>query len=294
MVKVILFAFLISLITCDPYSATKSYSFAPTSDIKTATFEMIRFFLDLNKNAYCYYENFSSKCLSCSMPAGITTSLTIKGREKDKNKSYNYYIFKSTTYKKIYVAFPGTRGDFQLISEGLQSGLTKYNSYRIVNYFKDRADALRSKVNKDLTTALSGASDYQVIFTGHSLGGAVASVMALYMTEDGIISKSKHRTTIVTFGQPKTGDLAFKNKVMSIAKVIRIVRDHDKVTEIGLDLGKQDLYHLGGEVLLNHNLNAFYNCPNGFTGSCAFQYKKKWDAHSYLPNDAGLSEVCGQ
>ena len=92
-------------------------------------------------------------------------------------------------------------------------------------------------------SALSGTSGYQVIFTGHSLGGAVASIMALYMTEDGIISKSKHRTTIVTFGQPKTGDLAFKNKIMSIAKVIRIVRDHDKVTEIGLDLGKQDLYH---------------------------------------------------
>ena len=240
MVKVIFFLLLISLITCASYSATKAYSFTPTSDITSASFEMIRFFLYLNKNACCYYENFSTKCLSCSMPAGITTFATIKGREKEKSKSYNYYIFKSTTYKKIYVAFPGTRG-LQIVSEFFQSGLTKYGSYRIVNYFKDRADALRSKVAKDLTTALNGASNYQVIFTGHSLGEAVASVMALYMTEDGIISKSKHRTTLVTFGQPKTGDLAFKNKIMSIAKVIRIVRDHDTVTEIGLDFGEQDL-----------------------------------------------------
>ena len=101
MLKVVLFASLFSLIFCATYYSTEAYSYRPTSDITTASSPMIRFFLDLNKNAYCYYGNISpSGCLNCSFPSGLSSYY--RGRETTKSTSYNYFIFKPYFVKIFY------------------------------------------------------------------------------------------------------------------------------------------------------------------------------------------------
>lgn len=296
MTKALLILFLISLVSCDSYSATGTYTFDAKSTITEATKGLIRYFLDFAGIGYCYDGEYgTSKCSSCKIDSSWTK--VASGRESSSNsKSYNYIIFKSTTFKKVIVAVPGTRSG-EIMEELMNGGLTSYGSYKIVKYFKARADGIRSGVKSGLTTALKGTSGYQVIFTGHSLGGAVSTVLALYMYEDGVIS-SNNSITLVTYGQPKTGDKAFVDKIMSITKVFRIVRDNDYVvTFAAVDIPIiNNTEHLGGKIKLNHAMTKFFVCPytkrSGYTGDCINADVRLKGSHSYLPDDAPLGDHC--
>jgi hypothetical protein len=295
MTKALLILFLFSLISCTSYSPSGSYSFNAASRITSASKGLIRYFLKFAGIAYCYDNEYkTSICDACSVePDWVKVD---SGRENSNSKSYNYIIFKSTKFQKVVVALPGTRGS-EIIKELLKAGLRSYGNYKIVRYFKERADGIRSKVRNGLKKALNGASNYQVIFTGHSLGGAVSSVLALYMYEDGVIS-TRNSITLVTYGQPKTGNKKFVDKIMSIAKVFRIVRDNDLVVSLAaVDVPIiNDTEHLGGKIKLNHKMTQYYVCPYSqrslFIGTCTNIKLPKIKSHSYLANDASLADYC--
>lgn len=73
------------------------------------------------------------------------------------------------------------------------------------------------------------------IITGHSLGGALASIYSLYMkmTETGMWNNEN--TALITFGQPRVGDEAYANlhdKLISPHRKLRIVYKNDLVAVI--------------------------------------------------------------
>jgi len=90
---------------------------------------------------------------------------------------------------------------------------------------------------------------YEISATGHSLGGAVAVILAMYLDID-----QYDLGPIVTFGQPKvtnfSGALAFRH-----IDVSRIVTSQDLVPLVPpldlMDIKKVDIYwHLGKEIVL--------------------------------------------
>ncbi|MFO8024451.1 lipase family protein [Thiohalophilus sp.] len=90
---------------------------------------------------------------------------------------------------------------------------------------------------------------YTVSTTGHSLGGAVALVLAMYLDLDGAdIDK------VVTFGQPKVTNVAGADKFADLG-VYRLVTPEDIVPLLppldAMDIKDLDIYwHLGKEVIL--------------------------------------------
>lgn len=91
--------------------------------------------------------------------------------------------------------------------------------------------------------------DYRISTTGHSLGGAVAVILAMYLETDKY--PLEH---VITFGQPKVTNIAgavqFKN-----LPLIRAVTPDDLVPLVPpfdpMDMSNLDIYwHLGEEVLL--------------------------------------------
>jgi len=91
--------------------------------------------------------------------------------------------------------------------------------------------------------------DFKISTTGHSLGGAVAVVLAMYLDTDGYDVDQ-----IFTFGQPKltnvTGALKFKH-----LKLIRVVTEKDYVPLVPpldlADIKNINIYwHLGEEIIL--------------------------------------------
>ncbi len=91
--------------------------------------------------------------------------------------------------------------------------------------------------------------DYKISTTGHSLGGAIAVILAMYLDLD-------HRTLgpTITFGQPKitnvSGALAFRH-----LDITRIVTSQDLVPLVPpldlMDINNINIYwHLGKEIVL--------------------------------------------
>jgi hypothetical protein len=77
--------------------------------------------------------------------------------------------------------------------------------------------------------------DYPVYVTGHSLGGAIASLMSYYMAA----SWAKANVTvpftpiIYTFGQPRTGNYRYAEEITSLsAAIFRIVHYRDIVPHL--------------------------------------------------------------
>jgi triacylglycerol lipase len=91
--------------------------------------------------------------------------------------------------------------------------------------------------------------DYEIQITGHSLGGAVAVILAMYLDSDDF-----NIGQVVTFGQPKVTNLSGAGKLKHI-NVIRVVTPDDLVPLTPLfdplDIQNIDVYwHAGREVIL--------------------------------------------
>ena len=92
-------------------------------------------------------------------------------------------------------------------------------------------------------------TDYKITTTGHSLGGAVALILAMYLDADQF-----NVDQVITFGQPKVTNIAGANKISHI-NIIRVVTPFDIVPLVPpldpLDINNLDVYwHAGKEVIL--------------------------------------------
>jgi triacylglycerol lipase len=90
---------------------------------------------------------------------------------------------------------------------------------------------------------------YKIQVTGHSLGGAVALILAIYLDADQIDIEQ-----VVTFGQPKVTNISGAKKIRHI-NIIRIVTAVDLVPLVPLfdplDIRNLDVYwHAGMELIL--------------------------------------------
>lgn len=90
---------------------------------------------------------------------------------------------------------------------------------------------------------------YKIHATGHSLGGAVALILAIYLDADQFEVEQ-----VVTFGQPKVTNLSGASAVQHL-NVTRVVTATDLVPLVPpfdpLDLNNLDIYwHAGKEVIL--------------------------------------------
>ena len=91
--------------------------------------------------------------------------------------------------------------------------------------------------------------EYKINVTGHSLGGAIALVLAMLLDKDQFKVEQ-----VVTFGQPKVTNVPGANSIQHI-NLIRIVTPHDLVPMVPLfdplDINNLDIFwHAGREVIL--------------------------------------------
>jgi len=94
--------------------------------------------------------------------------------------------------------------------------------------------------------------EYEIITTGHSLGGAVAIILAMQLHSDNF-----KVSNVVTFGQPKVTNIEGATKFKDLS-VVRIVQPKDLVPIVPpmdpLDIQNLDIYwHLGKEYILMEN-----------------------------------------
>uniref|UniRef100_A0AC34FMG4 Fungal lipase-like domain-containing protein n=1 Tax=Panagrolaimus sp. ES5 TaxID=591445 RepID=A0AC34FMG4_9BILA len=145
-------------------------------------------------------------------------------------------IARTVTLNLIVFAFRGTISKDQMHPEADATLLElipwKYNtSFGKVN--KHFFYAAENFWHNNIETYLKTYNDSNFAFTGHSIGGAIASLIALKARHLGLVEANK--MTLYTFGEPRIGDLQLaKNFQSLIPESYRVIHYSDIVPHLPL------------------------------------------------------------
>ncbi|GMT31858.1 hypothetical protein PFISCL1PPCAC_23155, partial [Pristionchus fissidentatus] len=153
--------------------------------------------------------------------------------------------------KAIYIAYKGSSFDkqqilspyfliYQLFAEfihGLAAQLGAWEKFvddaGVITYFHNAFQKVfvESELQEDLIALRKKHPAYRLWLTGHSLGGSLASMTALYAARNKLIDQSKIR--LITFGEPRTGNVAYAKAIETeIDFRYRVVKRNDLVSNI--------------------------------------------------------------
>ena len=206
--------------------------------------------------ARCYPEDIDNQeCCPSILPnirlqtAKNGWTLIDYGKTNEKSLIYSdkknrYVIFRNDNFKKTLITFPATKGLGQGINEMLKSELKYFplkkfsKNIKLTKYFGQRAyDIIPYIFTEDNIKKMKIENGYQIIFTGHSLGAAMAAATCFFALDQDLISRNLNHPFIVTFGQPRTGNDEFVLTLMKESELIyRVTNDEDCILEVPLHL----------------------------------------------------------
>jgi len=148
---------------------------------------------------------------------------------------YNYfYVLEDEINKKIIVTFPGTIGGLQLLEEVLGSSLQNFNESQkeilICDYFGRRTLKIIDYIFNEKVKKLID-NGYQILATGHSLWGAMAQTFMYFALNQKRITKN-NSPMIITFCQPRVGNIFFADYIDKNAFALRFINGEDIVPGI--------------------------------------------------------------
>ena len=92
--------------------------------------------------------------------------------------------------------------------------------------FSLKPEVAGAGINKDMATILRDDPDAVLLLTGHSLGGAAATLFAERLVSMGI---PKEKVPVITFGAPAIGNAAFAEAYGDKIDLLRVKTSHDPI-----------------------------------------------------------------
>ncbi|KAJ9070835.1 hypothetical protein DSO57_1003300 [Entomophthora muscae] len=165
------------------------------------------------------------------------------------------YVALDHTSKKIIITYRGTNNSANRVTN-LKINTVPFRAVPKKNVqvhtgFLESATSLLPQTKKMIKEIKNNpkTKNYKYMFTGHSLGGAMAVLVAIQLKNDLGIKWSD--ITIVTYGQPRTGNIPFAQWFnRQPVAVARVVNANDPVPHL---LGGQTRYfaHHQHEIFLD-------------------------------------------
>ena len=285
------------------YTINQDYDASAPVSMKTFNQDMISYYSWFASYGYC--EDIDVPLFCCKNYFDFFTKkwTIVKEDSTDKYYVYNFILWRNDEFKKYIVAFPGTNEILELLNEAVHIKLVDYesgNGIKLVNYFKQVAFELKEIFfTKDVLDDIEAHPDYQFIATGHSLGGAVATIFLYEAINKGYLDPNRNEPVLITYGQPRTGNenfvLDFNKKIKN---VLRIVRDGDIVVSLPYSLINNPYRHLGGLILVNKDITIMTYCPKDIgedypDKECQKSTSISFNYHTYYFNpDTKMSMRC--
>ena len=155
-------------------------------------------------------------------------------------------------------------------------------------FYNTYVSTLRDSVLENLRKLLQIYSYFDVVFTGHSLGGAVAEHAALDAALSGLLTNGmshKVNALIYTYGEPRIGNRVISDMVDDFfpGKYYRVTHNRDLVPHVPpcgptLTSGCMTLstiddfytpYHAGREIFYNEDSTSYVECDEGESPDCS-------------------------
>ncbi|CAJ0583980.1 unnamed protein product, partial [Mesorhabditis spiculigera] len=234
-------------------------------------------FLDLAVASYLgtgdHDEAMRQQCFTKSWGDYNYTTLLVNNQQCDISSkvSCQMYIAYSVSKNNYVLAFRGTIGLEQLWEE-ITSSLNKYTKYSFSNgldfgfvnmYFNNALASLWPHMMKSISNNYNNDTTFYV--TGHSLGGAMASITAAKLVMDQKILPENVK--LVTFGQPRTWGYSaasqYKNVVPHSWRVVHNTDPipHGPPMKTGNDkTGDASPYHHPTEIFYKDKFESHKSC----------------------------------
>uniref|UniRef100_A0A1I7UCX4 Lipase_3 domain-containing protein n=1 Tax=Caenorhabditis tropicalis TaxID=1561998 RepID=A0A1I7UCX4_9PELO len=205
------------------------------------------------------YSSNPQTCLSAKFTnAQIRRQINVQC-DTGKNDICSAYTALLADNKAVVLSFRGAQGFLQLIEEADKSVFQAQSQWvaggKVSKYFGDAFNTLwNAGMKDDVNYLLHKYPTYEVWVTGHSLGGAMASLAASYIVSNKIATGDKVK--LVTYGQPRTGNTAFAvAHDAQMAYSYRLTHNRDIVPHIPNE-GFEDYKHHKSEVFYKESMNA--------------------------------------
>ncbi|UMM21661.1 hypothetical protein L5515_003247 [Caenorhabditis briggsae] len=204
------------------------------------------------------YNMDPQKCFTSKMPSMKVSKVVNVNCDRYGPKAMCFsFTAYDTTQRVIALTFRGTEGGTQLTEEILDFFHGKKAFFDAGNVFEYFYDAFLFQwiagLSQDLRNLKYKYPDYEIWVTGHSMGGAIASIAASYLVKTGLYTSDKIK--LVTLGQPRTGDYAFAQwHDATFPYSFRIVHHRDIAAHIPPMEGQDELFHHRTEVWYNNNM----------------------------------------
>merc|ERR1712150_215950 len=113
-------------------------------------------------------------------------------------------------------------------------GFHEYMNNKTKNPDDDSDTTKKNQILSSVKALLKKHPDYKVYVTGHSLGAALSTMAAYYLSIDDEIPKP---VTCINFASPRVGDAGFLNAVRVLEKEgnlrhLRVVNENDTITVV--------------------------------------------------------------
>ena len=218
--RVITLLLLIQFIFCD-YSHDEAHEYASASALAYCEPMSIHSWeCGLACNNLTSYQHYYSGVFNLSLKETISFSMIY-------NPSSNKFI----------TSFRGTVGKLELLTEILQGGAMAYGLSEIPNalvdsfFYQNYIDVLRPVFIEKIQDAFASFPNYKFVFTGHSLGGAFATLASFDVVSSSLISSDQ--TVLYTYGSPRIGNYALAQAIEAvIPEIYRVVHWNDVVPHL--------------------------------------------------------------
>ena len=307
---VFLYAFLLQNAICSPVlepdcESNKTFNCIPDSPPQRLNEPTEGFFNEIEQIHSRYA--FASYCISiaqkyewncgsiCSQEANSTVLDYVY---IDPHFDQVVHITHNHELKSMYVSFRGSRTlmnfktDMKLSLSNLDwNGKESAKMPRLIPKtakvhlgFEMVYSEMRLKILRELYPLTLKYPDYRVIFTGHSLGGSLSILAAVdFFDQHGM----QDRISVITYGQPRTGDQTWCNYVNMLpfsSRYFRVVKVGDPVPLMpGRALG-----YASCGTLVEYSDSGVKICSEGDVDTCktTYVYVRRRD-HSWYRNWIG-------
>ena len=209
--------------------------------------------INISQAAYCLDSDSAWDCVTCNKENQLESIMEKKGEQ--------VVIGYNSNYNSLFVGFRGSSNIQNWIDNLKFSQITPYNNTQIMveKGFHQLYTSLKEDIQvitKQLSTKYATNS---ILVTGHSLGGALATMMVFDLL---YVEQSHFRPTLITFGSPRVGNTAFVSMMSQFDMYSnRVTHYYDMVPHVPQEFLKYS--HIPHEIWYNEENNQYTICDDG-------------------------------